>query len=151
VWRRDGKLLRERLLDAPTPQSKFHVFEEVLSEHLAPRLDPAIQYAIAALRAGMPLSQLASRLGLLPRTFARRFTELVGIKPKRFARVQRLQRILRAVRLSDHPDWCALAVQSGYTDQAHLIHDFRDLADITPTGCVPHSPQRHNHVPLAAP
>lgn len=147
----DGRSLRERLLDASTPQSKFRVLEEVLSEHLAPRIDTAIQYAIAALRAGMPVSQLASRLGLLPRTFTRRFSAVVGINPKRFARVQRLQRVLRAVRLSRHVDWCDLAAQHGYADQAHLIHDFRNLADITPSGYVPHSAQRSNHVAFVPP
>jgi len=151
LWGRDGRSLRERLLDAPTPLSKFRVFEEVLSQRLVPRIDPAIQYAIRALRAGMPVLQLVTRLGLLRKTFARRFSAQVGINPKRFARVQRLQRVLRAVRLSTRPDWCALAAQYGYTDQAHLIHDFLDLADITPTGYVPHSPRRNNHVPLAAP
>jgi AraC-like DNA-binding protein len=149
VWGCDGRLLRERLLDASTPASKFCVLEEVLSEHLAARFDPAIPYAIGALRRGVSVSEVVSRLGLLPRTFARRFSAQVGINPKRFARVQRLQRVLRAVRLSSRPDWCGLAAEHGYTDQAHLIHDFRDLADITPSGYVPHSPQRNNHVPIA--
>ena len=150
VWGSDGDLLRERLLDAPTPPSKFRVFEEVLLEHLAPRFDPAIQYAIAALRAGNPVAQVASRPGLLPRTFTRRFSALVGITPKRFARVHRLQRVLRAVRRAARPDWCALAAEHGYTDQAHLIHDFQDLADITPSCYKPHSSQRNNHVPIAS-
>jgi AraC-like DNA-binding protein len=150
VWQRDGRLLRERLLDASTPRAKSRVLEEVLSDHLALRLDPAVEYAIAALRAGMPVSQLVSRLGLLPKTLVRRFSTAVGINPKRFARVERLQRVLRAVRLSSRPDWCALAAELGYTDQAHLIHDFRELADITPSEYLPQSPQRNNHVPLPA-
>lgn len=150
LWGRDGRSLRERLLDVSTPAAKFRVFEETLTEHLAPKFDPALQYALAALRAGMPVSKLVSRLGLLPRTFARRFSAQVGINPKRFARVQRLQRVLRAVRQSSRPDWCALAAEHGYTDQAHLIHDFRDLADITPSGYVPHSARRSNHVPILA-
>lgn len=148
LWGHDGRSLRERLLDAATPESKFHVLEEVLLERLAPRHDPAIQYAIAALRVGVPVSRVASRLGLLPRTLTRRFSAQVGITPKRFARVHRLQRVLRAVRCSAEPDWCALAAENGYTDQAHLIHDFRDLADITPSGYKPHSAQRNNHVPI---
>lgn len=150
LWGREGKSLREKLLEAPTPASKFRVFEEVLSQQLVPKIDPAIPFAIAALRAGMPIAHLVSRLGLLPKTFVRRFSAQVGINPKRFARVQRLQRVLRAIRLSHRPDWSALAAEYGYTDQAHLIHDFRDLADITPSAYVPHSPRRNNHVPLAA-
>lgn len=150
LWGSDGKSLREKLMLAPTPALKFRVFEEVLNQHLVPKVDPAIPFAIAALRAGMPIAQLVSRLGLLPRTFVRRFSAQVGINPKRFARVERLQRVLRAIRLSPHPDWSVLAAEHGYTDQAHLIHDFRDLADITPSGYAPHSPRRNNHVPLAA-
>jgi len=148
VWGLGGKSLRERLIEAGTPARKFRLLEEVLSEHFAPKFDPAIQYGIAALRAGTPLSRVVSRLGFLPRTFARRFSAQVGINPKRFARVQRLQRVLRAVRMSRRLDWAALAAEHGYTDQAHLIHDFRDLAGITPSEYVPHSPQRNNHVPL---
>src|ERR1700730_11210020 len=150
VWSNDGTLLRERLLDARTPASKFRIFEEVLLDHLRPEFDPAIQYAITALRAGVPVSQVALRLGLSPRTLARRFSSQVGITPKRFARVHRLQRVLRAVRRSSKPDWSALAAEHGYTDQAHLIHDFRDLADITPSAYKPHSQQRNNHVPIVA-
>ena len=146
LWGHDGRLLRERLLDASTPAARFRALEEVLKEHFAPRFDPAIPYATAALRAGMPLSELISRLGMLPKAFQRRFSTQVGITPKRFARVQRLQRVLSSVRLSSRPDWCALAAEHGYTDQAHLIHDFRDLADITPSGYAPQSPQRNNHV-----
>jgi AraC-like DNA-binding protein len=150
LWGRDGELLRERLLEAPTPASKFRVFEEVLLQQFIPKVDPAMQYAVVALQAGMPISQLTCRLGLLPRTFLRRFSSLVGITPKRYARVHRLQRVLRAVRGSGEPDWSALAVEHGYVDQAHLVHEFRELADITPTGYKPHSPQRNNHVPIGA-
>jgi AraC-like DNA-binding protein len=150
LWGHDGRSLRERLLEATTPASKFRVLEEVLLQHLAPIFDPAIQYAVAAMQRGAPVAHVASRLGLLPRTFRRRFSSQVGITPKRFARVHRLQRVLRAVRQSGQPDWCALAAEHGYTDQAHLIHDFRDLAGITPAGYKPHSLQRNNHVPITA-
>jgi len=150
LWGRDGVLLRERLLEAPEPGLKFRVFEDLLLQFLKPKYDPAIQYAIAALQAGMPLSQVASRLGLLPRTLQRRFSSQVGITPKRFARVRRLQRVLRAVRRCDEPVWHELAADHGYTDQAHLVHEFRDLADITPCGYKPHSNRRSNHVPIAA-
>jgi AraC-like DNA-binding protein len=149
IWGRSGKLLRERLLEAPTPVLKFRVLEESLLEGYEPKLDPAIQYAVTALRRGMPLAELTGRLGFLPKTLVRRFSNQVGITPKRFARVQRLQGVLRVVRRSSNPDWCALAMEHGYTDQSHMVHDFRELADITPSGYKPHSQQRNNHIPVA--
>lgn len=148
VWRSDGTSLRERLLDARTPESRFSVFEEVLLEHLSLRFDPAIHYAMTALRVGVPVSEVAVRLGLSPRTLERRFSSQVGLGPKQFARVHRLQRVLRAVRRSSKPEWCALAAEHGYTDQAHMIHDFQDLAGIRPSEYKPHSSQRNNHVPI---
>ncbi|MBO0911737.1 MAG: helix-turn-helix transcriptional regulator [Acidobacteria bacterium] len=150
VWPRDGAWLRERLLEAPSPSAKLCVLEKVLLAHLKVRSDPAIEYAIAALEAGLSVSGVAARLGLSARTLERRFSRQVGITPKRFARVGRLQRVLARARGSRKPDWCRLAAEHGFTDQAHLIHDFRELADITPTEYKPHSPERNNHVPILA-
>lgn len=150
VWHADGAVLRERLLEVGSPESRFSVLEEVLLDHLRLRFDPAIQYAMSVLRAGMPVSQVSMRLGFSPRTLERRFSSQVGLGPKQFARVHRLQRVLGALRRLGKPEWCALAADHGYTDQAHLIHDFQDLAGIRPSEYKPHSPQRNNHVPIAA-
>ena len=149
LWGRDGMLLRERLLEEPDPRSKFLVFEKLLLQFLKPNADPAIQYAVSALQSGVPLLQVASRAGLLPRTLQRRFSSQVGMSPKRFARVGRLQRVLRAVRRSTEPVWHVLAADYSYADQAHLVHEFRELADITPSGYKPHSLLRNNHVPIS--
>lgn len=139
----------ERLLEAPDAHAKFRVFEELLLQFLTPNADPAIQYALSALQSGLPLSQVASGAGLLPRTLQRRFSSQVGMTPKRWARVRRLQKVLRAVRRSTQPIWHDLAADYGDADQAHLVHEFRELADITPSGCQPHSDKRSNHLPIS--
>jgi len=150
LWGQSGRLLREQLLEAPTLTGKFRVLEEMLLRQHAPKLDPAIQYAARALRRGVSLARVTEQLGLLPRTLARRFSSQVGVPPKRFARLQRLQRVLRAVRKSPASNWCALAMEHGYHDQPHLVHEFREMADITPSEYKPQSAQRGNHIPLAA-
>ena len=130
---RDGATLRERLLEARSPQERFAALEELLLEHLNREFDPAVAWAIAALERGMRVSEVASHLGLLPRTLERRFTAKVGLTPKRYARVRRLQRVMRAIRNSPDCDWSSLAAQHGYCDQSHLVHEFRELADLTPS------------------
>lgn len=62
-----------------------------------------------------------------------RFREQVGLTPKRAARTIRFERVLRRVGRTDRPDWAALAAVCGYSDQAHLIRDFREFAGTTPT------------------
>jgi AraC-like DNA-binding protein len=149
VWGRDGRLLRDRLCEAPTPTARLRTLETALLERITSTRDPQISYAVTLLESGVSIAEAGMRLGLLPKTFVRRFRHRVGLSPKRFARVRRLQHIVGSVAGRANVDWCTLAAEHGYTDQAHLIHDFRDLAGMTPAAYRPSSPQRRNHVPLA--
>lgn len=137
VWGREGARLRERLLCAPTPEDKLRVLEEALLERVVGPLlvDPAVLCAARALEAGTPVAAVAADLGMLPRTLRRLFLAQVGLTPKRFARVQRLRRVVGSIR--DTPasevSWAALAADHGYYDQAHLIGEFREIAGVAPT------------------
>ncbi len=96
------------------------------------------------------MGEVADRLGRTPRRLSRDCAEQLGLTPKRYARVRRFQRLLRRVNTGrGAPDWAALAADCGYHDQAHLIHEFRALAGITPSAYAPRSPLERNHVPLA--
>jgi AraC-like DNA-binding protein len=148
LWKLEGRLLREQILEALTPQDKINAIESSLLRNLRGTSSAAMYHAVAMLNRGVPVAVSGSRLGLLPKTFVRRFREQVGLTPKRFARVRRMQRIIRSLRTCDAVDWSLLAVDYGFSDQAHLIHDFRDLTGITPMAYKPHSPQRGNHVPI---
>lgn len=128
LWR-DGADLRDRVLAAP---DKVRVVEEALSGHLTGAPDPAICRAVDLIEDGWSLTAVTEGLGLLPRTFRRRFVAQVGLTPKRYARIRRLQRVVCAVAGCRKPDWALVAAQHGYCDQAHLIDEFRDLVGCTP-------------------
>jgi AraC-like DNA-binding protein len=134
LWGRSGACLRERLLEARTPADALEVMETVLLRQLtgALTLDPAVVAAASALSRGSGVGEVSRDLGLLPRTLRRRFTAQVGLTPKRFARVQRLQRLVRDLDGHAHADWAAMAARHGYADQPHLADEFRDLADVSP-------------------
>ena len=153
LWGRAGRVLCEKLLEVRTPNAKLHILETVLLEQLASsqQPDPAIRAGARALECGVPVTQVTSRLGLLPKTFVRRFRRQVGLAPKQFSRVRRLQRVLQSMGAPGSADWAALAVDHGYTDQAHLIHDFRELTGVTPSAYRPSPAGERNHVPIALP
>ena len=151
VWGRPGTALRERVLEAATPQGALGVVEGVLLGALRglrdPFLrDPLVVAACGALSAGVPVGKVAAELGVLPRTLRRRFTAQVGLGPKRFAQVQRLQRVVRDLDGCASVDWAGVAARHGYADQPHLVEEFRQLVGVTPTGYLRSRVNGPNHL-----
>lgn len=148
--------IREQLLAAPGVDAMFEVLERSLLAQLArpPELHPAVAYAIRHFCHCLPRSSVASvteRVGLSPRRFIELFHRQVGLTPKTFSRVRRFQQTLHAVHDRREIDWAQVALENGYYDQAHFIHDFQEFSGFTPgvysTLATPHL----NHVPLPAP
>ncbi len=112
-----------------------------LTETLTARLSrittvPAdLQAAVARIMARggrVDISRLASSLGVTRQHLARRFAAHVGVPPKTFCRVVRLREVLRSVR-SGGVNWASLAADLGYSDQSHLVTEFRALTGLTPS------------------
>lgn len=78
------------------------------------------------------VDRLATAAGISSRQLERRFLSEVGISPKLLARIVRFQQVFRAVDQSN-PTWTEVALACGYYDQAHLIRDFKQFAQQTPT------------------
>ena len=150
LWGRDGATLRERLLEQPTPAARLRTLEAVLLARVVRPLapDPAISLAISALERDVPVAAVAERLGYSARRLISGFGAQVGLTPKRFARVRRFQRVLRAITGGPPTPWVELALACGYFDQAHFIHDFRAFSGLHPTAYAPRDASGHNHVVL---
>jgi AraC-like DNA-binding protein len=145
-----GAFLREKLLEAASPGDALAVMENFLIGQMVDGAcpDPAVVAAAGALARGSRVAEVAERLGLLPRTLRRRFAAQVGLTPKRFGRVQRLQRVVRGLDGRTQVDWAATAARHGYCDQAHLADEFRELVGVTPGGYLRSRVNGPNHLRL---
>jgi AraC-like DNA-binding protein len=97
--------------------------------------DPVVQQAAALLEdPGARVERVASEVAVSERQLQRRFRELVGYGPKALQRVLRLQRLLAALeRGRDQTGGLArIAAAIGYSDQAHLTRETRELAGHSP-------------------
>ena len=150
LWGRDGAVLRERLLEQPTPAARLRTLEAILLARVVRPLapDPALTLAISALERGTPVAAVAARLGWSARRLIAGFDAQVGLTPKRFARVRRFQRVLTAITSGAATPWAELALACGYFDQAHLIHDFNAFSGLHPTAYAPRTSSGQNHVVL---
>ena len=123
----------EQLAAAATDRDRIEVLERfVLScAKVAPR--PEIAFSVSCLmRRGGTLSieALASVTGVARRQLERRFQTDVGLTPKAFARLLRMNRAARLVLAGQ--SFADVAISCGYFDQAHMSNDFRRVTQQSP-------------------
>ena len=97
-------------------------------------LDERIEQAVAALDAiegDLRIAELARRVGISLRALQTRFLAAVGMTPKEYARVRRLQALLRTLD-GEAASIASAAARHGYSDQAHATHELLHWTGVTP-------------------
>jgi AraC-like DNA-binding protein len=150
LWPADGALAEGLAAAGDDPRPQVRLLAARLRAEL-PRLAPGDSRVRAAVellvRSGgrARVEAVGRRLEVSRQVLARRFHEVVGVGPKRLARVVRLRRLLglagagvasgEAGGAAADP-WAGLAVDAGYYDQPHMIAEVKALTGLTPTELV---------------
>ncbi len=163
LWGAEAGWVRERILAALTPRAMLEVLATCLEERLGTctpgsgdsaltgRLHPAVVYMARELDicdGPGSVQTVTGKIGMSQRRVAQLFHEQVGVSPKTFHRVRRFQHTLARLRGVRQVNWADLAIECGYYDQAHLSHDFRRIASMTPSAYLAAATEHLNHVPL---
>lgn len=148
VWGAKADALRERLLELDDPKLQLGLFEMHLMTRLPQikGIHPGVAQALAELHAIEDVRSMVARSGVSHRRFIELFGQSVGLTPKRFVRVQRLQRMLKLLARNPSESWANLAQDAGYADQSHFNREFREFAGITPEQYRRADPQSPGHV-----
>ncbi|WKL46967.1 helix-turn-helix domain-containing protein [Flavobacterium pectinovorum] len=79
------------------------------------------------------VKQLVEYTGYTERHLERKFKESIGLNPKKFGNVIRLHHFLKLLKnRSDATNLTAICYDAGFSDQSHLIKDFRKHTGISP-------------------
>ena len=151
LWgRRRTATLRERLLESDGLDAQLDVLEAALLEMWTPQaLHPVVSFALSMFDRApttTKIAEVSDTIGLSAKRFIERFKTEVGLTPKRYCRIRRFQRAVTLVNRGRHIHWPEVALECGYFDQAHFIHDFRSFAGLTPTGYLSARTSSQNHV-----
>jgi len=76
---------------------------------------------------------LAKESCLSLRQYERKFMERMGISPKHFSKVVRFENAFRMKNKEPYLDWPSIAFRCGYYDYQHLVKDYKELTNQTPT------------------
>jgi AraC-like DNA-binding protein len=141
VWdRRASGEPRERLA-AATAATSPHEMLTLLEDELLRRLRataglPPVRHTSAVLAAtagAVAIGELSATAGVSRTYLAQRFTDVVGLTPKRLARTYRFAAAVRAIDAAGPVDWSEVAHRAGFYDQAHFGNELRACTGMTPT------------------
>ena len=129
----DIALLEERVMESGSSSERIACVESFLLQNLRQDCeDQVFSRASSWLRRnpGLRMRKLASLLGVSERHLSRGFRATYGTSPKQYARLARIEKVVAARKRG--LDWADVAYACGFTDQAHLIHDFGTIVGGTP-------------------
>ncbi len=127
--------LIHRLAETNDPAGRIRRLETFLLTLDRRALHPAVEYTLATLRKPGVFPRaldLVEATGLSFRRFNELFLREVGFTLKAFMRLLRFERVAAHARNSRALSWSQTALEFGFSDQAHLIREFRTFAGYTP-------------------
>jgi len=96
-------------------------------------LGPVIKTIIQA-RGQLTVNELTRVTGQSERQLERNFHKAIGTSPLKYLQIVRLHHFLSLIRSGNKEASLTIAsLESGYYDQPHLIHNFRQFTGLTPT------------------
>ena len=152
LWRTRTAELRERLLASASIPCMFQAAESVLHAQIARTLHCAVRFSLerfCRVPHATTIANVTDQVGLSQRHLIEIFREQVGVTPKAFCRVRRFQHALQSIHNVPQVDWAQVALDCGYYDQAHFIHDFRSFSGLTPSQYWQRRTTHLNHVPIS--
>jgi AraC-like DNA-binding protein len=139
VFGSDAEGLEMALLSSGEEEIMFNSMDTFLLQRVPP-LDENIELAESMVRTVLEepairtVDDLVNRMGIGKRSLQRLFREYVGVPPKWVIQRYRLHELISRLETGERLNWPDLALELGYHDQAHLIHDFRSITGHSPAG-----------------
>ncbi len=137
----DNFMLRSELLafeaqlsEAKTDYARVKVIEKLLLSRLrVVEPDKLVAAALALIyknRGNLRIKDLAAQLHTSQSPLEKRFRQVVGASPKKFASIVRFKHVIQNYKTAD--SLTALGYEAGFYDQAHFIKEFRAFTGETP-------------------
>lgn len=151
LWGPSARALQAELQDTPGLHARLLRLEACLTARLSQARadDRLVAQAVETMLkdpAATDIEPLRRASGLGPTRFIARFEQQVGLTPKRYGRVLRFHALLSRIALAPPRDWAHTALDAGYADQSHLIHEFKRITGMTPTAYAPLHPDQPTHM-----
>lgn len=136
LWGARGRSLQDALINADCDAERVRVVENfLLGQFSRGEVDGRLEEAVRLIQrqqAGTTVARISERVGWSERQLERQFRRKIGMSPKALLRTVRFQHLLQLARSGPAPGWASLAADCGFSDQAHLIREFKRFSGEPP-------------------
>ena len=133
------KKLRLDLINTDQTEERIKIVAHYLlraEQTVTKQPDRRITYATDRIQresGNISLLDLRKQIHITERTFERQFLHHVGVTPGTFSKICRFNNALKQLHRRNFSNLTDLAYSTGYADQSHFIHHFKEFTSMTPT------------------
>ncbi len=131
-----------------------HLTEKIAGFHDVSQKIAALEYELLALLGGtqnpsklietslslihtsrgtQSINSLSDQLGVYPKSLEREFKNRIGLPPKRYSRIVRINHVIEHLSMQNSEvEWVDIAYEYGYFDQSHFIKEFTQFLGLSP-------------------
>jgi AraC-like DNA-binding protein len=133
----DANSFEQKVLGGKTNEERIKIIETFFINKLstpeaADRIARASIEILLNHKGNMQVDELAEQLNINRRQLERKFSAAIGVSPKQFSKLIRLQATLKMLEQKKFTSLTSLAYENGYYDQAHFIKDFKEFTGVSP-------------------
>lgn len=137
LFGKDGLEIEQKILNANSTTEKVKLIETFLLKRLtdAGTVDRIVKSTVETILTAngqLSVDELSKQTNINRRQLERKFSSTIGLSPKQLSKTIRLQTTLKMLLNKKFNSLTALAYESEYYDQAHLIKDFKEFTGLTP-------------------
>ncbi|MGB3465628.1 MAG: helix-turn-helix domain-containing protein [Cyclobacteriaceae bacterium] len=128
--------LRNRLINCPTVPGTINLLLSYLEKKLSRSKSRSFQCAEiinSPTFTGDDLQQLSFKSGISQKHFIKRFSQTIGITPKKFQTIQKIKYAIELLNSGSYYSMAGVAIEAGFYDQSHFISIFKKTTGLTPS------------------
>ena len=125
-----AKNMRERA--AIVHKSLEYANQKEMTVDTKENIEIYIRNRIYATKGNVSIKEISQETGYSECYVRRIFHEMHGISPKTFEKIVRFQNTLEEMELHRNEAFLAMAQESGYYDQSHMVKEFKSFMGLTP-------------------
>lgn len=127
----------EQLISPASTEDRIKMLEVFLRRSLSENKNRDLifhntVYNVLRSKGNIKVSELAKSVNISERQLRRKYNQWIGVSTKTFCRIIRFQSILQSAKSYSENNLFPLALDLGFYDQSHFIHEFSSFYGLTP-------------------